>query len=143
MTPRERGAFIDHLIFVRSHVDAILKRRSALIGASISYSHSLRSCIFFFFLALSSRVCTTHAASSLTMFPCLFLVLALGWDCRARQPSPMLRVNSEEIIELTPPLTIPTVDPPVCCQNSSMPARADDSATYVTATFGIDDISKL
>ncbi|XP_071579876.1 endophilin-B1 isoform X5 [Temnothorax nylanderi] len=49
----------------------------------------------------------------------------------ARQPSPMLRVNSEEVIELNPSPTLP--------QNSSVTA---ESAAYVTATFDTD-LSKV
>ncbi|KAG5310679.1 SHLB1 protein, partial [Acromyrmex insinuator] len=45
----------------------------------------------------------------------------------ARQPSPLLRVNSEEVIELNPSPTLP--------QNSSVTAG---SAAYVTATFDTD-----
>ncbi|KAL6441941.1 hypothetical protein ACFW04_002366 [Cataglyphis niger] len=49
----------------------------------------------------------------------------------ARQPSPLLRVNSEEVIELTPSPTLP-VNSPVCPQNSSI---TTGSTAYVTATF--------
>lgn len=72
---------------------------------------------------LSIGACSFPA--TLSIFACM-----IG-NCRARQPSPMLRVNSEEVIELNPSPTLP--------QNSSVTAG---SADYVTATFDTD-ISKI
>lgn len=57
------------------------------------------------------------------------------WNCRARQPSPLLRVNSEEVIELTPSPTLP-VNSSVYPQNSSI---TTGSTAYVTATFDTDN----
>ncbi|XP_011267990.1 endophilin-B1 isoform X3 [Camponotus floridanus] len=53
----------------------------------------------------------------------------------ARQPSPLLRVNSEEVIELTPSPTLP-VNSSVYPQNSS---TTTGSTAYVTATFDTDN----
>ncbi|XP_057320599.1 endophilin-B1 isoform X5 [Microplitis mediator] len=51
----------------------------------------------------------------------------------ARQPSPLLRVNSEDVIELTPSSTN--------TQNS--PSQQSVTSNYVTATFETDDSSKV
>ncbi|XP_053599067.1 endophilin-B1 isoform X3 [Microplitis demolitor] len=51
----------------------------------------------------------------------------------ARQPSPLLRVNSEDVIELTPSSTN--------TQNS--PSQQSITSNYVTATFETDDSSKV
>ncbi|XP_044589940.1 endophilin-B1 isoform X6 [Cotesia glomerata] len=51
----------------------------------------------------------------------------------ARQPSPLLRVNSEDVIELTPSSTN--------TQNS--PSHQSMTSNYVTATFETNDTSKV